>query len=67
MRVYPPRRAKNRGAISSNSFNTAPRYLPRVKAGKADGYTRIIKIGPRRGDNAPVAILELIPLEGDSA
>ena len=41
----------------------APRYLPRVKAGKAGGYTRIVKLGPRRGDNAPIAILELIPIE----
>ena len=42
----------------------APRYLPRVKSGKAGGYTRIVKVGPRRGDNAPVSILELVPLEG---
>jgi large subunit ribosomal protein L17 len=28
------------------------------------GYTRIVKFGPRRGDNAPVSLIELV---GDSA
>ncbi len=38
----------------------APRYLERVKANKGGGYTRIIKVGQRRGDNAPISIIELI-------
>jgi large subunit ribosomal protein L17 len=38
----------------------APKYLDRVKAGKGGGYTRIIKKINRRGDNAPVSIIELI-------
>ena len=33
----------------------APKYTNNV-----GGYTRIVKIGPRKGDNAPMAILELI-------
>ena len=42
-------------------FNViAPRYVERVKAGKGGGYTRIIKKNNRRGDNAPVSIIELV-------
>jgi large subunit ribosomal protein L17 len=35
----------------------APRF-----SGRNGGYTRIIKIGPRRGDCAPTAIIELTEL-----
>jgi large subunit ribosomal protein L17 len=38
----------------------APKYAERVKAGKGGGYTRIIKKINRRGDNAPVSVIELV-------
>lgn len=43
-------------AVSKKLFDEiAPKY-----AEKNGGYTRIIKIGPRRGDAAEMAIIELI-------
>jgi len=45
----------------SKLFNEiAPRYAERVAAGHGGGYTRIIKKGNRRGDNAPMSFIELI-------
>lgn len=43
-------------------FNVyAPKYAERAKElGQRGGYTRILKLGNRRGDNAPMVLLELV-------
>jgi large subunit ribosomal protein L17 len=38
----------------------APRYLERAKENKGGGYTRVIKVNRRRGDNAPLSLIEFL-------
>ncbi|MBR0026649.1 MAG: 50S ribosomal protein L17 [Clostridia bacterium] len=53
---YRERTADKRHAVIEKLFREiAPKY-----DGRTGGYTRILKMGPRRGDAAEVVILELI-------
>ena len=39
----------------------APKYAKRAKElGQGGGYTRVLKLGNRRGDNAPISVVELV-------
>lgn len=53
---------KDREALQKLFEDIGPRYL-----GRAGGYTRIVKLGPRPGDAAPMSILELLPAESEAA
>ena len=46
---------KGQNAVQKLFSDIAPRYEERQ-----GGYTRIMKIGPRRGDGAPVVVIELV-------
>ncbi|MCY3947062.1 MAG: 50S ribosomal protein L17 [Anaerolineaceae bacterium] len=59
-RIVASRLNNDRNLVGKVFDELAPRYEDRP-----GGYTRIYRLGPRKGDNAPMVMLELVDREED--
>jgi large subunit ribosomal protein L17 len=57
-RIAASRLGNDREIVEKLFGKLAPRYQDR-----AGGYTRVLKLGPRKGDNAEMVLLELVDRE----
>lgn len=57
-RIAASRLNNNRDLVGKLFDTLAPRYVSRP-----GGYTRVLKLGPRKGDAAPMVLLELVDRE----
>jgi large subunit ribosomal protein L17 len=57
-RIVASRLNNDRDLVHKLFTEIAPRF-----ANRPGGYTRVYKLGPRKGDNAPMVLLELVDRE----